>query len=147
MITELTKDWDDAIRNCFFNCGPGINDHVLNRAIIHVVENMVNDCCEIISQNKKVHLKAEYKIDLVNIMDLSVYVIFNVFDQAEKVNKLVASQKYPYLNINTQGKVYVKIKLPRSSASFNEEPQEWYRETIELLWNGYKDYMKEKFNA
>ena len=98
---------------------------------------LVNDCCEIIKENKNVNIKAEFKSDLVDIAGLCVYAIFSVFDPGERVKRYHKSNN---------GQKLVKIKLPSYSRSFNEEPQEWYIETMRILWEGYKDYMKENYN-
>ena len=139
MITHLTEDWDDAIRNCFFHCGPGMmsSGPYFGMPLKVCATYLVNDCCEIIKENKNVNIKAEFKSDLVDIAGLCVYAIFSVFDPSERVKRY---------HKNNNGQKLVKIKLPSYSRSFNEEPQEWYIEAIRILWEGYKDYMKENYN-
>lgn len=139
MITHLTEDWDDAIRNCFYHCGPGMmsSGPHFGMPLKVCATYLVNDCCEIIKENKNVNIKAEFKSDLVDIAGLCVYAIFSVFDPSERVKRY---------HKNNNGQKLVKIKLPSHSRSFNEEPQEWYIETMRILWEGYKDYMKENYN-
>ncbi len=141
MITYLTEDWDDAIRNCFYHCGPGRMscDSYFGAPLKMAVLYLVNDCCDIIGRNKNVNIKAEFKSDFVDIAELAVYVIFSVFDPIEKVKRIYQANK--------QGQVLVKIKLPSFCRRFNENPDEFYQEAIQILWNGYKDYMKGKFNC
>ena len=139
MITHLTEDWDNAIRNCFYNYGLGMMDSGphFGMPLKVAATYLVNDCCEIIKENKNVNIKAEFKSGIVDIAGLCVYAIFSVFDPNERVKRY---------HKNNNGQRLVKIKLPSYSRIFNEEPQEWYIAAMRILWEGYKDYMKENYN-
>ena len=128
MIEHLNENWDIALWHCFDYCGPGIDIFNLDTSIRHIMNEMVNDCCDILSENKSIQVKAEYLGAVCNFESLDIYAVYNIINPAFRMD--CSSNR-------------ARIKIPRGR-EFNENPKAFYQEVIKSIWEAYKkvDFVK-----
>ena len=119
MIEHLNENWDIALWHCFDYCGPGIDIFNLDTSIRHIMNEMVNDCCDILSENKSIQVKAEYLGAVCNFESLDIYAVYNIINPAFRMD--CSSNR-------------ARIKIPRGR-EFNENRQDIFNKMFNKDWN------------
>ena len=134
MINQLTEEYDKYLQDLIMH-GGSFDYDVLNWPWRIFANELVNSCLEILNEKKGTCITTEYVGSWIDIESLGVKVAVRIVDHEIEAKRKEKTQAY--------GSTPVLIMLPRFSSSFNREPQEWYKEAMKEIWEGYKKYKEE----
>lgn len=136
MIEKLSKIYDEEMFNCISrHGGPGgwwnQGGFLLSRPLITLAEKFVCNCCDILNENKKTHITAEFKGDMFDPASFSVWVCF-LIDCPENCNPIYKDKIVP------QSDRLIKFEMPRFSSNFNNDPLAFYKDLMTEIYDKYK---------
>lgn len=134
MINQLTEEYDKYLQDLIRH-GGSFDYNVLNWPGRTLANELVNSCLEILNEKKGTQITTEYVGSWIDIESLGIKVAVRIVEPKIEVKRRERNQVYETAP--------VLIMLPRFSSSFNREPQEWYKEAMKKIWEGYKKYKEE----
>ena len=136
MIEKLDKLYDEEMFSCISRRGwssswVSSGGFLLSRPLITLAEKFVCNCCDILNENKKTHITAEFKGDMFDPASFSVWVCF-LIDCSENCNTIYKDKIVP------QSDRLIKFEMPRFSSNFNNDPLAFYKDLMTKIYDKYK---------